>query len=580
MPDYTKKQSASPQTSGPVQARASTPGKRTLVELAATPVVQQRTTGATDEAGVHAAAARGTQTPASPLPFADTIQRAFGRHDVSSIQAHTGPDAAASAREMGADAYATQNHVVLGHGNDLHTVAHEAAHVVQQRGGVQLKGGVGQVGDAYERHADEVADAVVQGKSAEGLLDRHAGGSGGASTTVQRRMGAEAEMKMPVTDASGNKMIGDFKLVNHEYFTLVTDKRKGYSNLEIVMKPFDQLAGTDEEANADLDRRLNAMKALIDEIYSAQGPTPISNLSGYGTTLTNPHDPVHAAAEHGLAGGAKIDPTVAAYNKDGAREDNKIMVHYTIGFPIAKMYDAMELVAQDGYDIGKAKPKTFALDARTVADQIATQLGTGLTGAQRDELKGAVALLHSQVAAFAAHTEAVAAGGESKAGQIKNKAALLSRVNLADIYQELSPPVRNLLATPDNQEIVINAMAEALDAHRIDYGDNDVRQIDGLPPTTLAAYAGSAMGGPGVDQQQVFGGTNLTGMDAQGGGGRKVPVEMRSMFSQFRTWEEFVADAKQLVAESRRLMPPPAPSASTSSGAVRTQRTDRRVKPY
>jgi hypothetical protein len=80
---------------------------------------------------------------------------------------------------MGARAYATGNHVVLSGASDLHTVAHEAAHVVQQRGGVQLKSGVGEVGDAYERNADEVADAVVQGKSAEALLDRYAGSSSG-----------------------------------------------------------------------------------------------------------------------------------------------------------------------------------------------------------------------------------------------------------------------------------------------------------------------------------------------------------------------------------------------------------------
>jgi hypothetical protein len=61
---------------------------------------------------------------------------------------------------------------------DLHTAAHEAAHVVQQRGGVQLKGGVGEAGDSHERHADAVADLVVQGKSSESLLDRVANGSG------------------------------------------------------------------------------------------------------------------------------------------------------------------------------------------------------------------------------------------------------------------------------------------------------------------------------------------------------------------------------------------------------------------
>ena len=134
-----------------------------------------------DVAAVHASAQQGIATAASPLPHAETIQRAFGRHDISGIKAHTGAGAAASATAMGAKAYATGDHVVLGERADLHTVAHEAAHVIQQRGGVQLKGGVGQEGDAYERHADEVAEQVVQGKSAESLLDRYAGGGPSAA---------------------------------------------------------------------------------------------------------------------------------------------------------------------------------------------------------------------------------------------------------------------------------------------------------------------------------------------------------------------------------------------------------------
>lgn len=116
----------------------------------------------------------------------------FGRHDVSSIQAHVGRDAAGSATAMGARAYATGNHVVLGKGADLFTEAHEAAHVVQQRGGVQFSKGIGNAGDPYERHADDVASLVVQGKSAETLLDQAAGrdgrGAGGeAPPQIQRQ---------------------------------------------------------------------------------------------------------------------------------------------------------------------------------------------------------------------------------------------------------------------------------------------------------------------------------------------------------------------------------------------------------
>jgi hypothetical protein len=188
--------SLGPLASGP-EARAKYPaaGKQTLVEQLVAPVAQPRVADQhdqLDETTLHTAASRGVATPASPLPFSDTLQRVFGRHDISSIQAHTGPEAAASAQTMGAEAYATGDHVVLGHGADLHTVAHEAAHVVQQRGGVQLKGSVGAVGDAYERHADAVADRVIAGQSAEDLLDRGAASVAPRATpAVQRKEGKD-----------------------------------------------------------------------------------------------------------------------------------------------------------------------------------------------------------------------------------------------------------------------------------------------------------------------------------------------------------------------------------------------------
>ncbi|MFO0750243.1 MAG: DUF4157 domain-containing protein [Myxococcota bacterium] len=136
------------------------------------------------EGDVHAAAAAGTKGGGGALPHGDTIQKAFGSHDVSGIKAHTGGEASQASAAMGAKAFASGDHVAFGGAPDLHTAAHEAAHVVQQKGGVQLAGGVGQSGDKYEQHADQVADAVVAGKSAEGLLDQHAGGG---SAAVQKR---------------------------------------------------------------------------------------------------------------------------------------------------------------------------------------------------------------------------------------------------------------------------------------------------------------------------------------------------------------------------------------------------------
>ena len=175
-------------------------GKRTLVEqlpqsgLASS--VQLRsaagamTPGREDEcssASIHGMAMRGLEGTGGTLPHLDTIQRAFGRHDVLGVSAHVGGPAEQACHEMGAHAYASGTSVAFARDPDLHTAAHEAAHVVQQRGGVRLQGGVGASGDEYEQHADAVADLVVAGHSAESTLDAHAGTAPGSAPPVTER---------------------------------------------------------------------------------------------------------------------------------------------------------------------------------------------------------------------------------------------------------------------------------------------------------------------------------------------------------------------------------------------------------
>jgi Domain of unknown function (DUF4157) len=146
-------------------------GKRSLADAVGTPYLKASGAAANHEAAPTDIASRGVAGPGGALPQLDRIQRLFGRHDVSGVTAHQGPAAREAAGTLGAQAFAFGNAVAFAGPPDLHTVAHEAAHVVQQRGGVQLRGGTGEVGDGYERHADAVADAVVAGTSAEPLLD-------------------------------------------------------------------------------------------------------------------------------------------------------------------------------------------------------------------------------------------------------------------------------------------------------------------------------------------------------------------------------------------------------------------------
>ncbi|HEY0985997.1 MAG TPA: DUF4157 domain-containing protein, partial [Kofleriaceae bacterium] len=159
--------------------------------------VQAKSSGLVgSSAGVHRAAAEGVSGSGGPMPYGDQIQASFGHHDVSGVVAHTGAEAQAANQAIGAEAYATGNQVAFGTTPSLHTAAHEAAHVVQQRAGVHLKGGVGEAGDTYERHADAVADRVVAGHSATDLLDQVSGGGGGAA--VQRHgEGAAVQLHGP-----------------------------------------------------------------------------------------------------------------------------------------------------------------------------------------------------------------------------------------------------------------------------------------------------------------------------------------------------------------------------------------------
>lgn len=166
-------------------------------------VAQLRAATSDRTASVQAAATQGVRGAGQTIPHLQLIQQAFGHHDVSGVRAHVGGPAQTAADAIGAVAYATGNDVAFRSVPDLHTVAHEAAHVVQQRAGVQLKGGVGEVGDRYEVHADAVADRVVRGESAEALLDRFAAGA--AATAVQCKeeptMRAAPQQKQPAVKA-------------------------------------------------------------------------------------------------------------------------------------------------------------------------------------------------------------------------------------------------------------------------------------------------------------------------------------------------------------------------------------------
>jgi hypothetical protein len=213
---------------GGARSTPGVPGKQTLVDqvqrMPLSGAVQAKAD--TDSQGgeaVHAAAAHGTGGPSHEMPHLGTIRDLFGRHDVSGIKAHTDTAAAEGSRAMGAEAFAVGDHVAFGGAPSLHTAAHEAAHVVQQRGGVQLAGGVGAAGDAHEQHADAIADLVVQGKSAEPLLDRYAGSRSAATASaagVQRKNLTQAGKQGDLTDSGATHTVFGNEAMTGRIFTI------------------------------------------------------------------------------------------------------------------------------------------------------------------------------------------------------------------------------------------------------------------------------------------------------------------------------------------------------------------------
>lgn len=143
------------------------------------------------------------------LPYLDRIQNSFGRHhDLTRVRAHADGKAAEAAARIGARAYASGDRIAFAGAPSLHTAAHEAAHVIQQRAGVRPEGGVGHVGDPYERHADAVANRVVQRQSSEELLAPYAATRSGSGAADAVQLSAQNTFYGKLTDTKFQKIDG------------------------------------------------------------------------------------------------------------------------------------------------------------------------------------------------------------------------------------------------------------------------------------------------------------------------------------------------------------------------------------
>ncbi len=156
-----------------------------------------------DPGEVRKTAAKGLRNSGTPLPYLDQVQKAFGDRDLTGVRAHIDSESSRAARAINASAYTVGDSVAFDGPPDLSTVAHEASHVIQQRSGVELAGGVGTAGDYFERNADAVAARVASGRSAADLLPQPGSENSKSATSaapVQREEAKKA--KKGVADAA------------------------------------------------------------------------------------------------------------------------------------------------------------------------------------------------------------------------------------------------------------------------------------------------------------------------------------------------------------------------------------------
>ena len=125
-------------------------------------------------AEAEAMAARGAQDAAGKLPHQEAIQKSFGGFSIEGVTARSGANAQEACESLGAHAYARGDQIVFGAPPPLRRVAHEAAHIVQQRAGV-APAGIGAKDSEHEKAADAAADAVVSGQSAAPILAQMTG---------------------------------------------------------------------------------------------------------------------------------------------------------------------------------------------------------------------------------------------------------------------------------------------------------------------------------------------------------------------------------------------------------------------
>ncbi|WP_420713046.1 DUF4157 domain-containing protein [Streptomyces sp. MMG1121] len=238
--------------------------------------------------------------------------------DFSAVRVHTGAEARRSAAEIGARAYTSGEHVVIGDGGaDRHTLAHELTHVIQQRKG-PVSGtdngnglSVSDPGDRFEREAEANArralSSPVVARAVKAGHAVHGAEGGSPAPAVQRARerkrgreednGVSAEAIAEIANPVGREPTYD---EGSGQARRIPKTAEGAACWEWAVRAaadsggidrgqyWDYLTGwIDESAVAELDRLEPAVKSELDQL---RGEMQSAGLSSGPAGLDEQHD--------------------------------------------------------------------------------------------------------------------------------------------------------------------------------------------------------------------------------------------------------------------------------------------------
>jgi hypothetical protein len=515
--------------------------------------------------------------------------------DFSDVRIHDDSAARASAAEIGARAYTSGSHVVIGvGGTDRHTLAHELTHVIQQRqgpvAGTDNGSGlrVSDPSDRFEREAEANATRVMAGPAAasQATPTEPAPAEARPSAAVQRAIGLEVEVDRPVVRHTGEDVkSGDstgIEMMRHsgQGIKLVSDSRGTYTNAEFVAEPSAVLPGEEQRFPRTVEQTIDHLEEAHRRLYAPGADTPQAEKQM--RRLYPENEGYELATGFKTARVAPEKPHVERNGQEGRGQG--LFIHQTVGLPLNGMTDVFAEAVQTPEPRNRTGSKVRALVKSKAHDhlvrsvQVGNELGArflqspaaatapghdAAVGAQ--EVRGFGSLCYTQFAALADKLRAddPARPGETALGQVKNKTAVLARVSLGTVQQSL----------PDSAKVFLVGDVDAIRAGMWEhYFAVAPRTSTDVPPMSeahvrdLDRYLNEALSGiaeflpvPGGDpdrrvgpQEREFGGmTELTSLDSPDGV-PVVPLEFRSFGVGMASFADIRQDVGHLEDWSRR----------------------------